>query len=190
MLSVPIATAYETHSAGLRQRGVRLVGEGRANESAAPGVARVWETDLAQLVEDHTLLDEVFGPSTLVVRWATLDALVSFLSSLEGQLTATVHATADEIAAATPLWQALSENAGRVLFGGFPTGVEVGPAMVHGGPFPATTHAATSSVGTRAICRFARLVAFQNTPQELLPLALRDGNPQQIWRMIDGVMTH
>jgi NADP-dependent aldehyde dehydrogenase len=62
--------------------------------------------------------------------------------------------------------------------------------MVHGGPFPATTHAATSSVGTRAICRFARLVAFQNTPQELLPLALRDGNPQQIWRMIDGVMTH
>ena len=189
MLSVGSAAAYHKSSEDLHSRGVRLLGVGHSEAQVAAGSARVWETDLPTLTQHPGLQDEIFGPCTLVVRWSTFDALVTFLSTLEGQLTATVHASDDEVEHLAPLWQALAEHAGRLLFGGFPTGVEVGPAMVHGGPFPATTDASTTSVGTRAIRRFARLLALQNAPQLLLPPELRDGNPRRIWRMVDGAMS-
>jgi NADP-dependent aldehyde dehydrogenase len=138
---------------------------------------------------NHALLKEVFGPSTLILRWNSVDEVVALVESLEGQLTATIHASDDEITAAAPFWEALSQRVGRLLFGGFPTGVEVNHSMVHGGPYPATSNSATTSVGSRAIRRFARLLAFQSAPAALLPEELRDDNPRGIWRLLDAEWT-
>jgi NADP-dependent aldehyde dehydrogenase len=107
---------------------------------------------------------------------------------LEGQLTATVHATADDRELAASLLPTLERKAGRVLFNGFPTGVEVSHAMVHGGPFPATSDSRTTSVGATAIDRFLRPVCYQDVPAELLPEALRDDNPLGLARMVDGTL--
>jgi NADP-dependent aldehyde dehydrogenase len=178
MLTAEIAKAYDEGSRRLIEAGARLVAEG--DSGATP--ARVFEAVLGKL--EGPLLEELFGPSTLLVRYPSTDALVMALDAMEGQLTATLHATdADDVAA---VWQALSKRVGRILFGGYPTGVEVNHAMVHGGPWPATTDGATTSVGTRAIRRFARLLALQNAPEALLPAELQDDNPRGIWRLVDG----
>src|SRR5690606_37941293 len=107
----------------------------------------------------------------------------------EGQLTATVHGNDVELAAESGLLRILERRAGRLVFNGFPTGVEVSGAMQHGGPYPATTSASTSSVGTAAIGRFARPVAYQSFPDATLPIELRDANERRIWRLVDGTMT-
>ncbi len=144
------------------------------------------------VANDHTFLShedlsaEIFGPSTLVVRCATKERLLDVAASLEGQLTATVHATASDLEDYPELVEILEQRAGRVLFNGYPTGVEVCDAMVHGGPYPATSDGRTTSVGTRAIERFARLVAWQNAPETVLPEELHEGNPLRIRRRIDG----
>jgi NADP-dependent aldehyde dehydrogenase len=117
------------------------------------------------------------------------DELEALLRTLEGNLTATVHAEPEELTAAAPLLRLLETKAGRLLINQFPTGVEVCHAMVHGGPFPATSDGRSTSVGTRSLERFTRLVAYQNFPQEALPPELRDGNPLGIWRMVDGEWT-
>ena len=108
---------------------------------------------------------------------------------LEGQLTATVHADESDHDDAGKLLPILELKAGRILFNGWPTGVEVGHAMVHGGPFPATSDSRTTSVGARAIERFLRPVAYQDVPKSLLPSAIADGNPDHLWRRIDGQLT-
>ena len=123
----------------------------------------------------------------MIVRWSDEDALIEAIGLIEGQLTSTIHASGSD--SVDRIWDALSKRTGRILFGGYPTGVEVNHAMVHGGPYPATTNGASTSVGTRAIRRFARLLAFQSAPQALLPEELRDGNPRGIWRLVDGEMT-
>jgi NADP-dependent aldehyde dehydrogenase len=130
----------------------------------------------------------VFGPVALAVICAGAREMIALAGELEGQLTATVHAAEDEHAEAAPLLDALAERAGRVLLGGVPTGVEVGPAMVHGGPHPATSDGRSTSVGTRAILRFVRPVAYQNLPDGLLPPALREGNPLGLTRTVDGAI--
>jgi NADP-dependent aldehyde dehydrogenase len=107
-------------------------------------------------------------------------------AGLEGQLTATVHCTAEDHPLAAKLLPTLERKAGRVLFNGFPTGVEVCHAMVHGGPFPATSDTRTTSVGATAIERFLRPVSYQNVPAALLPAALQDDNPLHLARMVDG----
>jgi NADP-dependent aldehyde dehydrogenase len=107
---------------------------------------------------------------------------------MEGQLTATIHAApADDDAALAPVVELMKEKAGRVIFGGFPTGVEVCDSMVHGGPFPSTTDGRSTSVGSAAIERFVRPVSYQNFPQHLLPEALKDNNPLHILRLINGI---
>ena len=111
------------------------------------------------------------------------------LKSLDGQLTATIHAGADESADLNELVNILTEKAGRVLFGGFPTGVEVCPSQQHGGPFPATSDARTTSVGTAAIERFVRPVAYQNFPDQILPEELKNENPLNIWRLVNSKMS-
>ena len=132
--------------------------------------------------------DEVFGASGVVVRFDSVDDLLPRLEGLEGQLTATVHATDVDHEAARALLPVLEGKAGRVLFNGWPTGVEVGHAMVHGGPFPATSDSRTTSVGSLAIERFQRPVAYQDVPAALLPEALRDDNPWGLTRRVDGVL--
>jgi NADP-dependent aldehyde dehydrogenase len=109
--------------------------------------------------------------------------------NLEGQLTATLHVDESDYEQARALLPVLELKAGRILFNGWPTGVEVGHAMVHGGPFPATSDSRTTSVGATAIERFLRPVAYQDVPNALLPSAIADGNPDQLWRRIDGQLT-
>ena len=108
---------------------------------------------------------------------------------MEGQLTATVHASADELAQHADVLRLLEDKAGRIVFDQFPTGVEVCHAMVHGGPVPATSDGRSTSVGTRAIERFTRLVAFQNAPASLLPPELQDANPYGLQRLVNGRLT-
>lgn len=108
---------------------------------------------------------------------------------LEGQLTATVHGSDDELAAAADLLAVLTRKAGRVLCNGFPTGVEVSSAMQHGGPFPATTDARFTSVGSAAILRFARPVCYQGFPDALLPAELQNANPLGLLRLVNNVPT-
>ena len=129
---------------------------------------------------------EIFGPATMVVLCNDDIQLRQVLHSLEGQLTATVHATsADEIILKS-LINIITQKVGRILFGGYPTGVEVCHSMQHGGPFPSTSDARSTSVGTAAIYRFVRPVAFQNFPDHLLPEPLRNDNPLQCLRLVDG----
>ena len=131
---------------------------------------------------------EIFGPSSLVVVCQTEAELAECVAELEGQLTATLYATEAELRESGYNWiEVLQGKAGRVLFGGFPTGVEVGEAMTHGGPFPATSDGGRStSVGTGAILRFVRPVTYQSFPDALLPPALQNANPLGIWRNVDG----
>jgi alpha-ketoglutaric semialdehyde dehydrogenase len=133
--------------------------------------------------------DELFGPSTLVVRCGSPEDLNRVARSLAGHLTATIQGTPEDLAQYSTLVSILEKKAGRLIFNGFPTGVEVCPSMQHGGPYPATTDSRTTSVGTDAILRFARPVAYQSFPETSLPLELRDANPLSIWRMIDGRLT-
>ncbi|WP_322920328.1 aldehyde dehydrogenase (NADP(+)) [Nocardioides renjunii] len=190
MLTPGIAEAYASGTASLRgTEGIRVVGEGSATGDHAPAPV-VYEAPAELLaLDDSTVTDEVFGASGVVVRYDDVADLLPRLEQLEGQLTATVHAdpasSADADAAAA-LLPVLELRAGRILFNGWPTGVEVGHAMVHGGPYPATSDSRTTSVGSLAIERFQRPVAYQDVPAALQPEAVRDDNPWGLRRRIDG----
>ncbi len=147
--------------------------------------AALFETTGAEFLANRALMDEVFGPAALVVTYENDAQLREIAHSLEGQLTFSLHGTEDEIAG-SELVPIATQKSGRVVFNGFPTGVEVGDAIVHGGPYPATSDGRTSSVGSRALTRFARYVAWQNAPQNLLPPELRDDNPLGIARVVNG----
>jgi NADP-dependent aldehyde dehydrogenase len=133
--------------------------------------------------------EELFGPSTVIVRCGSRDEMEAVARRLDGQLTATIHGTPADLADYASLISILADKAGRLIVNGFPTGVEVCPSMQHGGPYPATTDSKTTSVGTAAIHRFARPVAYQNFPQLSLPVELQNANPRRIWRLVDGEMT-
>lgn len=157
------------------------------SETCGYGVdASVFETKAADFLADQTLADEIFGPTTLLIESNDRAELLAAARSLEGQLTATIHGTAEDLAANSDLVAILETKAGRLVFNGFPTGVEVGPAIVHGGPYPATSDSRSTSVGTRAIDRFCRYVCYQNFPEAALPAELRDANPLGIRRLVDG----
>jgi 2,5-dioxopentanoate dehydrogenase len=161
----------------------------RAQAATGPNQcqAALFETDAASFLADPAMEEEVFGSSSVVIRCADFAAVQAVAEHLEGQLTATVHYDAADVDAARALLPTLERKAGRVLFNGWPTGVEVSHAMVHGGPFPATSDPRTTSVGTLAIRRFLRPVCYQDVPADLLPEALKDGNPLAVWRLTDGV---
>ena len=153
------------------------------------GLPQLYVTDADTFLADDSLQAEIFGPASLVVTVKDVAQMVHVLESLEGQLTVTIHADGAE-PGAEDLLDAAELKAGRVLFNGWPTGVEVGQAMVHGGPFPATSQSRSTSVGTLAIDRFLRPVSYQNAPQALLPDPLKDDNPLGIWRTFDGRLRH
>jgi 2,5-dioxopentanoate dehydrogenase len=140
----------------------------------------------AELLEQVS--DEIFGAAGVVVRFDAVEELLPHLEALEGQLTATVLATDRDTEAAGALLPVLELTCGRILFNGWPTGVEVGHAMVHGGPFPATSDGRSTSVGSLAIERFQRPVCYQDVPAALLPAAVRDDNPWRLTRRVDGVL--
>ncbi len=182
MLTPGIAEAYTSGSAALRDAdGVRVVAQGSEGGEHAPAPQVVEATALRAPVTD-----EVFGASGVVVRYDDPADLADSLAGLEGQLTATIHYSPADADAARQLLPVLEDRVGRILFNGWPTGVEVGHAMVHGGPYPATSDSRTTSVGSLAIERFQRPVAYQDVPAELLPEAVRDDNPWGLRRRIDG----
>ena len=143
-------------------------------------------TDAANFQKHPELAEEVFGPFALFISAAIMAELENIARGLEGQLTATIHGTTEDLERAATLLKILERKAGRLIINGFPTGVEVSPAMNHGGPYPATTDVRYTSVGTAALLRFVRPVCYQNFPPTLLPDALKDENPLGLRRMIDG----
>jgi NADP-dependent aldehyde dehydrogenase len=154
---------------------------------ARPAVYRAAAADLGRV---DALGEEHFGPAAIVLTYTSIDEATQALLRAGGQLTATVHAQPEEHAGLAPLVDAAARVAGRIIFDGVPTGVAVTWAMHHGGPYPAASDGGMhTSVGMTALRRFLRPVAFQDAPQELLPPALRDGNPLGIWRRVDGVLT-
>ncbi|WP_030419819.1 MULTISPECIES: aldehyde dehydrogenase (NADP(+)) [unclassified Streptomyces] len=168
--------------------GVSVVAQGPPGQSPyAPGPV-VLECDAAAYLAHERLSHEVFGAAGLVVRWSGTDELLALLERAEGQLTATVHGTDADLATAQRLLPVLEERAGRILWGGWPTGVEVCHAMVHGGPWPASSSPGTTSVGTLAIERWLRPVCYQSFPDALLPEELRAENPLGVTRLVDGVL--
>ncbi len=132
------------------------------------------------------LSEEIFGPTGIIIPVTVKKEMLDIAENLSGHLTATVHATDEELMEYKELLDILEQKAGRVIINGFPTGVEVCSAMVHGGPFPSTTDSKTTSVGTAAIYRFTRPVCYQNLPQSLLPAELKNKNELNIYRLING----
>jgi alpha-ketoglutaric semialdehyde dehydrogenase len=152
--------------------------------------AQLFQADASLLLTGNELLqEEIFGPATVVVEVADRAELLAALHGLRGQLTATLLGETAELEQSADLVALLEQKVGRVLVNGYPTGVEVCEAMVHGGPWPATSDARGTSVGTLAIDRFLRPVCYQNFPDALLPDALKNGNPLGLMRLVNGEKT-
>ena len=164
---------------------VDTIARGRAGHNYQ-GQAALFSTSAEAFTSDEALREEVFGSSSLIVRCPDEPALAEVVESLEGQLTAALHISESDQEDARKLLPVLERKVGRILVNGFGTGVEVAHAMVHGGPFPATSDSRTTSVGTLAIDRFLRPVSYQDLPQALLPEELRDGNPLGLPRVVNG----
>jgi 2,5-dioxopentanoate dehydrogenase len=158
----------------------------RIDHGGCQGGAALFRTSGQAFLAEHALSDEMFGPASVLIACADVAEMRQVAESLEGQLTATLHIEEGDVALARTLMPVLERRAGRILANGFPTGVEVSHAIVHGGPFPATSDGRSTSVGTAAIQRFLRPVCYQNLPQALLPAVLRDDVPAGSWRRRDG----
>src|ERR1035437_1626491 len=188
LLTKAIHSSYDSAIAARKTDAVvKLVAEG-PQASADVGFAvssAVFETDAASFLSSD-LDGEIFGPATLLVRHSSREQVLEIARSLEGHLTATIHGTEQDLHEFADLIAILEGKVGRLIFNGFPTGVEVTHAMVHGGPYPSTSDGRSTSVGSQAIFRFTRLVCYQGFPDSALPDELKDANPLGIWRMIDG----
>ncbi|VVO44079.1 Alpha-ketoglutaric semialdehyde dehydrogenase [Pseudomonas fluorescens] len=164
-----------------------LAGSPQVGNQARP---QLFKADVRLLLEgDEVLQEEVFGPTTVFVEVADQAQLSAALNGLHGQLTATIIGEPADFEQFGELTVLLEQKVGRILLNGYPTGVEVCDSMVHGGPYPATSDARGTSVGTLAIDRFLRPVCFQNYPDSLLPEALKNANPLGIQRLVDGQPT-
>lgn len=187
MLSDAIRGGYFASLAPLAARDDVELLTGSPAEAEEP-VPTVYGTDAGTfLAHADELLEEHFGPAALLVRYRSADELLAAARALPGQLTATVQGVEGD--AVGPLLELLAARVGRVLWNGWPTGVSVTFAQQHGGPYPATTAPHFTSVGTASIARFLRPVAYQDTPDALLPPALQEANPWGVPRLVDGVRT-
>lgn len=184
MLHSGIADNYSKKLAqALAQKGVSVEGQSAADATRDQGRPLVASVSPAEFVKNPKLAEEVFGPFSLIVKCRDLNELHAVVNNQHGQLTCSVFGDEAEIAKHQNILNSLIEKTGRLIINGVPTGVEVCPAMLHGGPFPSTTDSRFTAVGTDAIKRFVRPVAFQNFPDALLPKELKEGNPLGIWRL-------
>jgi NADP-dependent aldehyde dehydrogenase len=186
MLTPDIQSAYAKGIAAIAAHGATLVGTGPVGASTS-GQAQVFAVSGADFHAKPALGHEVFGPSSIIVTCADLDEVAAILAGMEGQLTATLHMAPADYPAARDLLPILEGLAGRIIANAWPTGVEVTHAMVHGGPFPATSDGRSTSVGTLAIDRFLRPVSYQDMPAALLPKALLDESTEML-RRVNGVL--
>jgi alpha-ketoglutaric semialdehyde dehydrogenase len=192
LLTSGIRTSYQREMQNRKSRpGVTLVAEGDQPGSEPAFLAGVaaFQADVPALLANPGLGSEMFGPSTLLVRFSNKEQIIQAARSLGGHLTATIHGNEEDLRNFGELIEILKNKVGRIVFNGYPTGVEVSHAMIHGGPYPASTDSRTTSVGTQSIYRFARPVCYQDFPSVVLPGELKDENPLGIWRMVDGQLT-
>ncbi len=192
MLHAGIHAAYDS---GIKSRSesdqLELLGQS-ANEpdpDANEAAAYLFQTTQQGLLDDPTLLDELFGPASTLVECSDVEGLVAVAEKLEGTLSATVHGTEEDMMTYRPLLKVLQRKAGRLIFNGYPVGIEVCHSIHHGGPYPAASHSYFTSVGTRSVQRFVRPVCYQDWPDSQLPMALQNANPRGVWRLIDGERT-
>lgn len=151
--------------------------------------AALFETSVEEFLKNSELSLELFGPASLVIHYEQRAAMMQAAEALDGHLTAAVFGSSEELAEYRDLIEVLERKVGRVIFNGFPTGVEVSHAMIHGGPYPAASDSRFTSVGSQAILRFARPVCYQGWPEPMLPEELRDSNPLKISRLLNGRLT-
>ena len=187
MLTAAIQHNYEHGVEKIRHiKGVSVKSTGIREGGGYRGVPALLETTAHSFLKDSSLEEEVFGPSTLLITADSRNELIQAALKLNGHLTATIHGNENDLAEYADLISILEQKVGRIIINGYPTGVEVCHSMVHGGPFPATTDSRTTSVGTAAILRFSRPVCYQNFSSALLPDELKDNNPLNIWRLVNG----
>ncbi|MEP7269894.1 MAG: aldehyde dehydrogenase (NADP(+)) [Acidobacteriota bacterium] len=192
MLTPGISDAYRrgvASHAGSESVSTIVRQEGPTSSGGCQAGTALFQTDAASFLANAALSDEIFGPATLFVTHSNREQLLQIVRSLEGHLTATVLGSDEDLVENRDLIAILETRVGRLVFNGFPTGVEVCHSMVHGGPYPATSDGRSTSVGTRAIYRFTRAVCYQSFPQSSLPMELRNSNPLGILRMVDGQFT-
>ncbi|WP_374622921.1 aldehyde dehydrogenase (NADP(+)) [Pandoraea sp.] len=189
MLTPGIHQAYDRGVARLADApNVTLLARGQTG-GAHQGQAALFRTTATEFLATPALHDEVFGPASVVIACDTVEEMIAITERLEGQLTTTLQLDAGDTDTARRLLPSLERRAGRILANGFPTGVEVCHAMVHGGPYPATSNAMFTSVGATAVDRFLRPVCYQDLPDTLLPEALQEANPLGLWRLRDGALS-
>lgn len=187
MLTEGILSAYNRGIDTLTsKKGVTVLAKGKKEGEGHYAAAQLLQADMDAFRADHALEEEVFGPSTLAVTAQSREDLLQAIDHMKGHLTATIIGTTQDLADYAPLIEKLELKVGRIIINGYPTGVEVCHAMVHGGPYPATTDSSTTSVGTGAITRFTRPVCYQGFSPALLPEELKDDNPLGIWRLVNG----
>lgn len=192
MLNENICRGYAhgtKESAALDEVEVLATGVSIDDQTGSYAQTMLMSTNASYYMSNPGLQEEIFGPASLLVKCKTMAELLNIVRSLKGQLTGTIHAAEGELENYKMLTETLSLRVGRMVINGFPTGVEVCPAMVHGGPFPASSDQRFTAVGTAAIARFVRPVCYQNYPESLLPNALRDSNPLEIPRVVNGEMS-
>lgn len=187
MLHKGIYESFEKNkNIAIEQPDVELIASSHTESSL--GSAAVIKTSAGNFINNPVLSEEVFGPFGIIVECETDKELMEIARQLKGQLTITIAATNEDVYDNSTLINVLKDKCGRLLFNGMPTGVEVVYGMQHGGPFPSTTDSRFTSVGPDAVKRFVRPISFQNWPDEFLPDELKNENPLQISRMVDGIM--
>lgn len=181
---------YDAYCAGVKSlesnAKVQLVAKGQQADTPNQCQAHVFVTDASAFLADKSMEDEVFGSTSLVIKCRSLDEYKAVAEHIEGQLTITIQMDDADVEVVRTLLPALERKAGRLLCNGYPTGVEVCHAMVHGGPFPATSDSRSTSVGSSAIDRFLRPVCYQDFPAGLIPSAIKDENPLSVPQLVDG----
>jgi NADP-dependent aldehyde dehydrogenase len=190
MLTGKIKEAYDSGIDALtRIKGVEVVARGTPDQGGCRGIPHLLQTTTGAFIKNPQMAEEVFGPSTILITASNKEELIKAISGLKGHLTATIHCTDKDLEDYPELVGLLERKVGRLIINGFPTGVEVCPSMHHGGPFPSTTDLRTTSVGTAAIKRFARPICYQDFPQSSLPDELKNENPLNIFRLVNGEWT-
>ena len=190
MLNANIAKGYTTNRDKLvGQAGVDVVAVAAAEPSEGCGAATVATALGVDFLINDALQDEVFGPFAIIIKCKDADEMLAVTEKLHGQLTATLLATGEDLAENPELIALIQNKCGRIIFNNFPTGVEVCKSMHHGGPFPSSSNALYTSVGSDSIKRFVRPLSFQNWPDEFLPEELKNDNPLGIWRTVNNALT-
>ncbi len=189
MLHRGICDAFESGTRAWQKiPGLKLAGKSETapSQEATQAACQIYTTDINTLESNPDLRHEVFGPCSIVAECATQDDMRRFARSLDGQLTASIHGTPEDLREFAPLVRILERKVGRIIFNGFGTGIEPCPSMHHGGPYPAASHSFFTSIGTASIYRFVRPVCYQGFPDDCLPESLRDANERGATRLVDG----